>query len=257
MPMPFNHSITPFSRAFSSCQIYKKFTPLLFGGLLGAFSANANMKVYPMQVSLNNQGAAHVSVASRSEEIQYVKSEVKKVLNPGMPDEKTVSADHWQDDGLVVTPMKFGLAAGAQRTIRLVALDLPAKESTWRVYFEGVPSLNDDPTQPSDSNKFTSQVGVSIVWGVLVHVPPKNPVVALHVDKKGQIVNTGTQRIPLEAIGICKAKDQCRWVDETATIYPDGYRLMKVIQENPGAAYKVRYQNWLKAKTEEIDLPLR
>ena len=100
--------------------------------------AMANMSVYPMELNVDSSGAAQIKVASKTDDIQFIRVRQKKILNPGTAQEKEIDVASWKEGGVVVTPEKFALAAGAMRVVRLVSLTPPEKETTWRVYFEGV-----------------------------------------------------------------------------------------------------------------------
>lgn len=221
-------------------------------------TVSANMTVYPMELNVDSSGAAQIKIASKSDDIQFVRVTTKKVINPGTPEEKEIDIESWKGEGLVATPAKFALAAGTLRVVRLVVLNAPEKESTWRVYFEGVKQL-DNLLHEDNGKKNTAasaQLGVNIVWGALVHVAPKNPQIAVRIDtQKGQLINNGTQRIPLKEIGVCLTQDECQWTKELATLYPDTQRTLKSLKIKTGAKYKVRYFNWLNKTTEETDVP--
>ncbi len=108
-----------------------KSTALYLAALSMSFFAEmtqANMSVYPMELNVDSSGTAQIRVASKSDDIQFIRVRQKKILNPGTPQEKEVEMAAWKDGGVVVTPEKFALAAGALRIVRLVSLTPPEKE---------------------------------------------------------------------------------------------------------------------------------
>ncbi|WP_145534682.1 fimbrial protein [Yersinia thracica] len=221
---------------------------------IGMFSIStlcwANMVVYPMESGLDSNGTAQVRVLSKSNETQYIKIVTKQILRAATSNEYEVLAQPGLQDSLVVTPGKLGLAAGSQRVIRLISLILPEKETVWRVYFEGVNSAENEDSNP---NTVGSTVGINLVWGVLVHVPPRIPVIALSLNSAtGQVTNNGTQRVVIKQIGFCSAAQQCRWEDHTANIYPEEnfyFSVLKLTGNN--TEIKIRYVDWIKKKSAE------
>jgi P pilus assembly chaperone PapD len=231
----------------------------LIGVFLGAIlsaSALANMSIYPMSVELGETGATQIRVMSQSDAVQFVKVTEKQIINPGTPQEKEVSVAGFAKNSLVITPQKLAISAGSQRLVRLVAVELPEKETTWRVYFEGVPEL-EDGTAASEPQTTSTKVGISLVWGALVHVAPKNVVASLRLDaQRGLVINDGTLRMPLREVGVCDLAGACQWKKETATIYPGTELKVPSLIAQPGKKYKARFYHWLKKAVEEIDLPI-
>ncbi|MGR7783798.1 fimbrial protein [Klebsiella aerogenes] len=213
-----------------------KSTALYLAALSMSFFAEmtqANMSVYPMELNVDSSGTAQIRVASKSDDIQFIRVRQKKILNPGTPQEKEVEMAAWKDGGVVVTPEKFALAAGALRIVRLVSLTPPEKESTWRVYFEGVKQPDSILPAASAGTPASAKLGVNVI-----------------------LKNDGTLRVPLKEIGVCDTSDKCRWIREDATIYPDTERKLKSLTQNHGQKYKFRYFNWINKTAEEADLPV-
>lgn len=235
-------------------------TKCLFGSLFFiVFSggAPANMSIYPMNVELGETGATQIKVISQSDVVQFVKVTEKQIINPGTPQEKEVSVDGFAKNSLVITPQKLAISAGSQRLVRLVAVELPEKETTWRVYFEGVPELEDHAATSAQPQSTSTKVGISLVWGALVHVAPKKVVASLRLDaQRGLVINDGTLRMPLREVGVCDQAGACQWQKETATIYPGTELKVPSLIVQPGKKYKARYYHWLKKAVEEIDLPI-
>ena len=219
--------------------------------------ALANMSVYPMELNVDKSGAAQIKVASKTDDIQFIRVRQKKILNPGTAQEKEIDVASWKEDGVVVTPEKFALAAGAMRVVRLISLMPPKKETTWRVYFEGVKQPDSIIPGKAESPAAMATLGVNVIWGALVHIAPEENVISLSFDpRRGTLKNNGTLRVPLREIGICDANSSCKWIKEDATIYPDTERKLKTLTMSHGQKYKFRYFNWVNKTAEEADLPV-
>ncbi|ENA0611665.1 fimbrial protein [Enterobacter bugandensis] len=235
-------------------------TACYFAALSLSFFAEmtmANMSVYPMELNVDSSGAAQIKVASKTDDIQFIRVRQKKILNPGTPQEKEIDVASWKEGGIVVTPEKFALSAGAMRVVRLVSLAPPSRESTWRVYFEGVKQPDSIIPGRSEQSDATAKLGVNVIWGALVHLAPEKSVVSLSIDPlRGTLRNSGTLRVPLREIGVCHTDDSCQWLKEDATIYPDTERKLKTLAQVKGQKYKFRYFNWVKKTAEEADLPV-
>ncbi|MFO6296975.1 fimbrial protein [Rahnella selenatireducens] len=187
-------------------------------------SACANMSVYPMEVTLNNQGAAQIQTLSQSGEAQFIKVSIKKIERPATPFEKEIAVNDAVSPSLIATPDKFALASGSQRIIRLISLNPPEKETAWRVYFEAVGVPDELKDKPGQDNKISNQVGINLVWGVLVHIPPQKPVLSLRQLTGSEVKNNGTVRVVIREVGICpegSVSGGCQWKKEHATVYPD------------------------------------
>lgn len=151
--------------------------------------ARANMLVYPMAAEINSsrEEATSLFVYSKSDHVQYIRTRIMRIEHPGMPQEKEVPTGNDIETGLVVSPEKFALSPGTKKTIRVISTQAPEREEAWRVYFEAVPELEDDPQADGKQN---SSVSVNLVWGVLLRVSPSDPRPALVTDGH-HLLNTG------------------------------------------------------------------
>lgn len=218
---------------------------------------HAAMYVYPMETSVGETGASQIRVISQDNDVQFVKIKLKKILSPATNKEREIETDMSDASQLIVTPQKIALAAGGERLVRLVSVNLPQKETTWRVYFEGV---NEDVYNlNAGGNKNAAgdaQVGVSIIWGALVHVAPQQTQASMEYKvASGRVINTGTIRIPVMELGTCRSSSDCKWEKKELTLYPDCELTIQGVTFEPGKTYKVKYFNWIKNTTEVMDLP--
>lgn len=186
-------------------------------------SADANMLVYPMSASIGPGGssAAELRVYSKSEETQYVKATVQRVVDPATDHEReegdAVSGDH----PVVISPAKFALPAGGTRLVRVIPLSAPQKEALYRIYLHPVAPPGEDDVDTG--NDTAGKVSFNLVWAPLVHVLPKVVTPDLDVSE-GTLINTGNVRLGLLEAGACAtARDEssCRWTTFERSVYPD------------------------------------
>lgn len=224
----------------------------------GSFSPlHASMYVYPMEVSVGENGASQVRVISQDNDIQFVKAKLKKILNPATKKEREIDSDMSDTSQIIVTPQKIALAAGGERLVRLVSMNPPQKETTWRVYFEGVneAAFNLNPGG-KENTPGDAQVGVNIIWGVLVHVAPQKAIASMEYSPaSGMVTNTGTIRIPVKELGTCRSASNCTWEKKEITFYPDSNLAMPGVTFSPEMLYKIKYFNWIKNTEEVMELP--
>ncbi|MDV5139373.1 fimbrial protein [Chimaeribacter arupi] len=225
--------------------------------LFACTAAFANMTIYPMAVGLDAKGEGSVRIFSKTNDVQFVKTTIKKINDPGTPQEKEVEVSAGTDTGLVIMPPKFAVPGGASKTVRFVAMEPVNKEAMYRVLFEGVPSLDDSPKNQK-GNTVTSAVNVNLVWGILVTVPPVNPIIELALSAdNSSLQNHGTQRVKITDIGLCRAETAekaCTWKKENRNIFPD-----KTYSLPASAGYEkviIKYYDWIKKSNSQIALPL-
>lgn len=192
--------------------------------------ASAAISVYPIHVTVNKQGSAQIKVMSASSKMDFVKVTVKAIDNPGTKEEK--ERELVAGENLVVTPAKFALSAGSVRIVRMVNIVSPEIEKAYRVYFESVDNLDDSILGDETKNN----IGVNIMWGALVIVPPLQPHEEIYyLPTEHQLVNNGNVHITLKEVGLCKSKNEsedCRWSENKSTIYPQ----QKLTLNNTGAS---------------------
>jgi P pilus assembly chaperone PapD len=221
-------------------------------------ASQAAMYVYPMETAIGENGASQIRVISNDNDVQFVKIKLKKILSPATKQEREVDADMSDVNQIIVTPQKIALSAGGERIVRLVSMNLPAKETTWRVYFEGVSknafdSYSIEPKKAANA----AEIGVNIIWGALVHVAPLKAVASLkYSPSTGKVINDGTIRIPVKEVGVCNSASECKWEKKTLTFYPDSELSIPGVNFARGNTYKIKYFNWIKNTTEEMELPM-
>lgn len=199
------------------------------------------MSVYPMAVAIGGAGesASTLQVSSKSGETQFVRATVKRVQHPGTPQESEEPVVNWEGVGLVVSPPKFALPAGASRAVRIVALSSPPSEEVYRVYLERVPSPADAEPAPKETE---GNVSVNLIWGVLVRMVPTKPQVVLQRTGPNTLRNGGNVRAALLEVGRCngEADSSCQWTKLDRNIYP-GADLELPGPASPGTL-RIKYQ---------------
>lgn len=97
---------------------------LLCVGIFTYGNVQANMLVYPMSADINgqNEEATSLSVYSKSEHIQYIRTRVMCIEHLCTPQEKEVPVEDNTEKGIIVSPDKFALAAGTKKQYALLVL---------------------------------------------------------------------------------------------------------------------------------------
>lgn len=186
--------------------------------LIGSTSAHANLSVHPMRIAVEHQRGAQVRVFSQSSQTQYVQASVKRIVDPASGHEQEVAIEPGQLDAIAITPGKFALAGGGNRLVRVIPLASVEQETAYRVYFEGVRADSDESTTPVDDGA-AAQVGVSLVWGALVHVLPADPIPDMRLDG-ATLHNTGNVRLGVTTVEHCVAKARCETHEIEHSVYP-------------------------------------
>lgn len=220
----------------------------------------ANMTVSPMIATVGGKDNKPVIIAvvSQSTGTQYVKVSVKRVLHPATPQEREELAVSWAGQGLIASPQKFALQAGATRSVRLVGLSVPDEEEVYRVYFEPVPAPQDEEAASPDKKTAAAKLRMNIVWGVLIRALPAVPRPQIaHSASDNSIRNTGNQRVSIAELGHCAGHDdeQCQWQVINRNIYPGGaLALPKDAQARP-VRVKFRVDDGHELQTQELHVP--
>ena len=231
---------------------------LIVGAIsISIFSVSASMTIYPMETAVGETGSTQIRVMSQDDKVQFIRITVKKIIEPGTKNEKEISAGVADQSALVVTPQKLALTSGGERIVRLVSLFPPAKEATWRIYFESVPEeAFDGQSTSAPAARSSADVGVSVVWGALVHVAPANAWVDLKYNPVSKIiVNEGTVRVPIKEVAVCTSGNNCTWKKIKATIYPGTQVHLPGVLFSAGKIYRIKYFDWVKNTNLEIELP--
>jgi P pilus assembly chaperone PapD len=137
----------------------------------------ANIQISPMKILLKDTQSGVITVSSKGSETQYIQGSLVEVHNPGTAQESETPARLGSENSLVITPLKFALPAGNSQTVRVVSLGSSGEEQFYRAYFQSMTPEQMNSAEP-DKNYQTS-LSVNLVWGVIVMVPPANPVISV------------------------------------------------------------------------------
>ena len=185
-----------------------------------------------------------IEVVSRSNETQYIVSEVYEIRNPGLPNEERVLVEDPSQAKLLVTPDRLVLGAGARKLLRFVLLDEPGTaERVYRVVVKPV-------IKGVDSK---SQVGLKVLVGyeALVLVRPAAIKTSYQAERQGSdivVTNRGNSDILLQNGTLCPPgttppSDKCQ-LPPVLRIYPGQTATMTLPQDWP-----VTYSVWDGAET--------
>ena len=117
-----------------------------------------------MELNVDKSGAAQIKVASKTDDIQFIRVRQKKILNPGTPQEKEIDVASWKEGGVVVTPEKFRPCGRRNARGSPGIACTTGKETTWRVYFEGVKQPDSIIPGKAESPAATARLGVNVIW---------------------------------------------------------------------------------------------
>jgi len=207
--------------------------------LMAPPTALANLTVHPMRVAVEHQRGAQVRVYSQSAQTQYVQASVKRIVDPATDHETEVDIEPGQLDAIAVTPGKFALAGGGNRLVRVIPLNTVTEETAYRVYFEGVRGDADETSMPSEKGP-AAQVGLSLIWGALVHVLPADPLADMRLEGTS-LHNTGNLRLGVTQVEHCVTKTRCQSHDITHSVYPGG-KLTLPFTAASGERVRVHYR---------------
>ncbi|AYN29633.1 alpha-fimbriae chaperone protein [Buttiauxella ferragutiae ATCC 51602] len=233
------------------------FRPVAWMCFLYCTITQANITVYPMAVGLDTKGEGSVRLLSKTNDVQFVKTRLLKITNPGTPEEKEVVVETGSENGLAIMPPKFAIPGGSSKLIRFVAMNMPEKEEIYRVMFESVPSL-DEPSSTTTGTEIKTDVSVNLVWGILVTVPPSQPKIDISLTKDNRYLqNNGTQRVKIIDVGLCqhgKEDAECQWEKDNRNIFPDKqYSLPATVGYE---RVMVKYKNWIDKKVTSVEFNL-
>lgn len=138
-----------------------------------------------------------IEIISQDKETQYISTETFVVTNPSAPDESRTSIGNPQESGLVITPKKMVLPAGARKMMRFLLLqEVPDQEKIYRIVVKPV-------IQGVEADK-QQKMALKILVGyeALVIVRPKGAKIELSAERKGNsltITNSGNTNANLQS----------------------------------------------------------
>lgn len=98
------------------------------------------------------------------------------------------------------------------------------------------------------------QLTVNLIWGIVVSVPPQQPVIKLDINADKKLINNGNQRLKILTIGYCKnsSSAECRTQTVNKNIFPGQERVLESISGYDKIV--VKYNNWITKDNGEFEL---
>lgn len=178
-----------------------------------------------------------IEIISQGKDTQYIATETNVVENPGLANEKREMVTDPQKSGLMITPNKMVLTAGARKQMRLLLLKPQSDtDQIFRLVVKPV-------IEGVDDNKQRLALKVLVGYEALVIVRPKDPKIDLTAVRKGNsltLTNKGNTNANLQSGQQCDATgSNCKEVNVTR-IYA-GQEWTTTLPHMDGAA---KYQVW-------------
>ncbi|MGI9275300.1 MAG: fimbrial biogenesis chaperone [Endozoicomonas sp.] len=217
----------------------KRFTTsvLLLLSVITSTGMASPMVVDRMIVYFEPNGARRqdVVVSNREDQPLYLDTVVKKVLSPGLKDEKQVPITDPAELKFLVAPKRSVIAPRGRKAVRLVNLETPSdREAVYRVTFSPV---------PGSQRLRPNTVAVVISYEVLVFVRPLQPQYKLVASRQGTTItltNQGNSNVMLLNGQFClgqKSQRQCTELEQGIRLYTGQNRTLEL----PGKNGEVEY----------------
>ncbi|MCK7598422.1 hypothetical protein M0G74_14170 [Microbulbifer sp. CAU 1566] len=155
-----------------------------------------------------------IVITNPDEETLYLQTEIFRVDNPGMPDEKRVRVVDPKEFKLLVSPAKAVLSQGEKKRFRLMSLERGlTEEKVYRVTFKPVVGeiKSDRPA-----------LKVLVAFQALVFVQPESGAYDLSLVREGNIwklKNLGNVNADVAQIEHCRVGSECADLDVHGRIY--------------------------------------
>lgn len=184
----------------------KKLLSIGAAALVAAYSpsASAEFALSEMIVDIDADSPRQrdIEVVSQDKEVQYIAMETVVVENPGLPNEKQTPVTDPQKSGLMITPNKMALPAGARKTIRLLLLQPKGdSDKIYRVIVKPV-------VQGLEETKKAMALKVLVGYEALIIDRANEGKIDLVAQRKGNsltITNKGTTNASLDSGEQCDA----------------------------------------------------
>lgn len=201
-----------------------------------------------INIALGNRPIENVVVRNSGTTILYVTAEADVMIDPGSKDERREPTED-----LVVSPKRFAIDPGGQRTVRLlIKKPFGEKEQVYRVKF--LPEERSfDPEETKLGENKSVMLKVLSGMGVLVLVDPLAPVPSLKWERNGSDLifsNTGSVNILLTEGKACLKPDaDCKEL-AAGRLYPGN-----TLQVSAAANATITYRKEVKGEFEAIVIP--
>lgn len=155
-----------------------------------------------------------IVVSNPDDETLYLQTEIYRVDNPGMPNEKRVRVVDPKEFKLLLSPAKAVLATGEQKRFRMMSLERNLEqEKVYRVTFKPVVGeINTDRTA----------LKILVAYQALVFVQPQGASYKLDLKKHGGewvLANHGNINVEVSEVQHCRSETDCRPLELKGRIY--------------------------------------
>ncbi len=211
--------------------------------------ALASMSLDKIIVYLDDSPNARddIVVTNPDRETLYLQTEIYRVDNPGLPNEKRVRVVDPKEFKLLVSPSKAVLASGEQKRFRLMSLERNLeREKVYRVTFKPVVGeIKSDRTA----------LKILVAYQALIFVQPKEGSYRLEVEKQNGnwlLKNTGNINVEVADVRHCQSEAGCRPLEVEGRLYAGASKPIGEEAANGHLELLVRGR-----ETEKLQLPLR
>lgn len=133
--------------------------------------ADGQLMVMPARTTVEGQQSRTVQVSNLGDKPLYLKIDLMRIENPGENPERKTAIGEVTRPEMMANPAKITLGPGQKRDINLVALQVPAKETLYRLYIVPVSSIK--VVGDESKEKITAPLTFGVAYGVVVHhLPP-------------------------------------------------------------------------------------
>jgi P pilus assembly chaperone PapD len=155
-----------------------------------------------------------IVISNPDQENLYLQTEIYRVDNPGMADEKRVRVVNPKEFKLLLSPAKAVLTPGEQKRFRLMSLERDLdREKVYRVTFKPVVGeIKSDRTA----------LKILVAYQALVFVQPKDGKYLLELgteDGYPAIKNNGNVNVEIVGIDHCQREGDCRALEISRRLY--------------------------------------
>ncbi|WP_237057914.1 fimbrial biogenesis chaperone [Microbulbifer sediminum] len=188
-----------------------------------------------------------IVVTNPDAETLYLQTEIYRVDNPGMPDERRVRVVDPKEFKLLVNPAKAVLGQGEQKRFRLMSLERDLDtEKVYRVTFK--PVVGDIKTD-------RTALKILVAYQALVFIQPQDGEFQLALERSQsgwQLTNRGNINTEVSDITYCPSPATCRPLGVAGRIYAGaGLALGEPLQ--PGGVLKLLARG---GESRRLELPV-
>jgi P pilus assembly chaperone PapD len=155
-----------------------------------------------------------IVISNPDQENLYLQTEIYRVDNPGMADEKRVRVTDPKDFKLLLSPAKAVLTPGEQKRFRLMSLERDLqREAVYRVTFK--PVVGDVKTDKT-------ALKILVAYQALIFVQPQRGNYQLQLEQSdGQWVlrNAGNINVEVSNVQHCQSQAGCRPLELSGRLY--------------------------------------